>query len=114
MPFINLTSSDQWTALCQCSNSQPVILFKHSNTCGTSAEAEYKFERAFKAGFDYDVHRLVVQDSRKLSNTIASELGVRHQSPQVILLHHEKSIFDTSHHAIDPGNLQTKLNSITS
>ncbi len=49
---------------------------------------------------DPRVYELVVQRSRPLSNRVAEFFGIRHQSPQAILIHHGAAVFDTSHGGI--------------
>ena len=48
------------------------------------------------------IYELVVQQSRPLSNRIAEMFGIRHQSPQAIVLYRERPVFNTSH-----GNITT-------
>jgi bacillithiol system protein YtxJ len=104
MSFTALTTDAQWDDLLQTSETDPVIIFKHSNACGGSSEAELKLSTADEQGsFPVTIHRLVVQKSRELSNRIADELHVRHHTPQVIVMRHSKSIYDADHSAIEPA-----------
>lgn len=67
---------------------RPVWLFKHSLTCGVSARAWRQFE-AFAAGRPEAgalFAKVEIQRARELSRAIAERTGVRHQSPQVLLL----------------------------
>lgn len=38
---------------------------------------------------------------REISNHIAHEFGVEHESPQVLIIENERSIYDQSHMGID-------------
>ena len=69
------------------SNQQPLLLFKHSYSCGTSAEAlDELIEHLNGSGKDIRYAMVTVQTHRELSNAVASKLGVRHETPQAILV----------------------------
>ncbi|HMB55136.1 MAG TPA: bacillithiol system redox-active protein YtxJ [Thermoanaerobaculia bacterium] len=85
--------------LIERSRERPVVVFKHSLTCGVSAGARRRFE-SFVAGREGDEVGFVlleVQNARPLSNAVAEATGVRHQSPQAILLRDGEAVWDTSH-----------------
>ena len=88
------------------SQSEPVVLFKHSNTCDLSAMAKQEM-----ATVDIPVFELVVQTARRLSNHIEAHFGIRHESPQVILLHQGKAIFNASHRAVTANNIHSAISS---
>lgn len=79
----------------------PVFIFKHSTACGVSARALAEF-RAFLAsapeGFGY--YQVDVLESRAASDRIEDLSGVRHESPQVLLLWKSKCIWDADHGAV--------------
>nr|MBO2508936.1 bacillithiol system redox-active protein YtxJ [Bacillota bacterium] len=84
------------------SHAQPVLVFKHSATCGISAMAWEEWQ-AFLQGPEssgvYCAH-LIVQDDRPVSNELAQRLDVRHESPQAILIVDGRAHWHTSHMAI--------------
>ena len=59
------------------------IIFKHSLTCGTSAYAKQFIDELSQTE---DVIFLVVQKERELSREIAEKLGIKHESPQLIIV----------------------------
>ena len=75
---------------------EPVVLFKHSVMCGISHRARREIEQLTQDA-DPPVYEVVIQDARSLSNKIASAFNIRHQSPQVIVLHHGQPVFNASH-----------------
>ena len=92
------------------SYQKPVVLFKHSISCGISAMAKYQLEMDWD--FDSDdlsFYYLDLINHREVSNEIADRLGVIHQSPQIILLKNGKPSFNTSHHAISIDGLKNAL-----
>jgi bacillithiol system protein YtxJ len=68
------------------SHDHPIVIFKHSATCGTSAMAHEEVE-AFIAGAPWaEVFVVSVHAGRKLSNDIAARFKVRHESPQALVI----------------------------
>ncbi len=84
------------------SNLHRVIIFKHSTRCPISKIVMKSFENQINnADEDYEYWYLDLLRHRELSNKIAEDFEVTHQSPQIIVLEKEKAIFDASHQAID-------------
>ena len=90
--FLKITHKEGLDELISNSNSRPVIIFKHSNSCPISAVAYREME-----GLDGDVSLIEVQSARDVSLEIASRTGVRHESPQVIILRDGKAVWNASH-----------------
>lgn len=62
------------------------MIFKHSVSCGTSLMAQEEIE-AFAADTPVvDVFVVSVQSARSVSNEIAARFGVRHESPQALII----------------------------
>jgi bacillithiol system protein YtxJ len=102
-PWLPLTQSEQLQALVQESHEHPVIIFKHSTTCSISAAAKAKIERQWPEGSlptDTAIYYLDLLRFRPISGQIASELGVEHQSPQLLLLQDGKVRYHASHMSI--------------
>ena len=102
--FIAIDSPDKLEALLLESERHPVFLFKHSNSCGISADVLEQL-----GAINSDVHVLVVQDNRDLSNWIATRLGIRHASPQAFVLRNGSPIYHATHYGIDPDEIANKL-----
>jgi bacillithiol system protein YtxJ len=79
---------------------KPVIIFKHSNTCGISAHV---FEMTSEIDADIDV--IVIQEHRDLSNNVAARTGYVHQSPQAFVLKDGVPIYHATHYGIDPKKI---------
>lgn len=106
-----ITEVDDLDALLERSRERPVWLFKHSVTCGISAGARRRFEDfvGSRGAGEADYALLEVQHARPLSNAVAEATGVRHQSPQVILLRGGEAVWSTSHGAITAPALEKAL-----
>lgn len=80
--FIPLTTHEQLDEILDGASSGPVLIFKHSYACGTSAEA-YE-ELSALSGIP--IFLVDVLRDRPLSNAIAARCGIRHESPQALLI----------------------------
>lgn len=106
----NITSEKDLDAILSASEQKTQIIFKDSTTCGISAYAKERLENGNNlitetADFNY----LDLLTYRAVSNYIAKELNVIHQSPQIIVLKERKVIFRDSHHSIEPAKIKMYL-----
>ncbi len=88
------------------SRERPVLLFKHSRTCGVSMEALdelHAHARGAQAPAAYKV--ITVQSHRRLSDEATRRLGIRHETPQAILLRDGRPVWSASHFRITAGEL---------
>lgn len=91
------------------SKERPVWVFKHSLTCGTSSFAWAEFRRFAEEqpAEDGAVYALIeVQKARAVSNAFAERTGVRHQSPQAVLLRDAQVAWHASHYQISVRDLK--------
>ena len=94
------------------SSERPVLLFKHSRYCGVSCEALDELQSHIDgAPADADVvYRVVtVQTHRPVSDAVAQRLGLRHETPQAILLRDGKVVWNASHFRITATQLDQAL-----
>ena len=85
------------------------LIFKHSTTCGISSMVLKMFNGSFDPSLDCDLYFLPIQSHRELSNAIAEKFGIRHESPQLLILKDGKVSFHTSHGAIADLDLSKYL-----
>ena len=78
---------------------RPVLLFKHSYACGTSAEAldELIADRDEGRRPDTDSAVLNVHTHREISNAVSAKLGIRHETPQALLIRNRRVVWSASH-----------------
>ena len=93
------------------SRERPVLLFKHSRYCGVSCEAldelHSHIEAQTQSSVAYKV--ITVQTHRPVSDAVAQRLGLRHETPQAILLRDGKVIWNASHFRITATQLDQVL-----
>lgn len=102
MNWNQITSEEQVEQIKLLSNEKPVLIFKHSRTCSISATSLSRLERNWnedKAG-DLQAFYLDLQAFRPISQRIAVEFDVAHESPQAIVVKNGKAIYHDSHFGI--------------
>ena len=105
-----LTASEQLTQVLEESKVQPVVIFKHSTSCGISHSIKYRLEENwdFNPG-EMKFYYLDLLAHRPLSNEVAHKLGVIHQSPQVIVIKDGEAVMSASHHSISTARIRQAL-----
>src|SRR5438045_3563976 len=96
--FIDLDSLTRLDELIAESHERAVLVFKHSSSCGISHDVLSQMEI-----LDHEIHVIVVQESRAISNAVEHKLGTRHASPQAFVLRDGKPVYHATHYGIDPN-----------
>ena len=92
------------------SHIAPVIVFKHSQSCGASLMAL----RSLDGGeVPAPIHQVVVQQHRAVSNRLAAVLGVRHESPQVFVVARGMVAWHSSHAGVTGERVATAFERAT-
>jgi len=106
--YQEITSPAELAELLRLSAEQPVLVFKHSSSCGLSQRAFGEFERYLQSPESQAVRNflIVVQKARDVSNQIANLLSVEHESPQAILIRGGQAIWNDSHLALKSEKLK--------
>ncbi|HEX9919113.1 MAG TPA: bacillithiol system redox-active protein YtxJ [Pyrinomonadaceae bacterium] len=94
--FAPVTDAGAFDELITRSHDAPVVLFKHSTTCPISARAHNQMSK-LPAGVADQVSLLVVQGAGELSRRVAAQTGIRHESPQTIILRNGQAVWSASH-----------------
>jgi bacillithiol system protein YtxJ len=99
MDWIKLTDENQINDIKEFSKTGVAVVYKHSYKCPTSTMALDRIERSWNK--DEMVHAkpffVNVIDARPLSNKIAEVFGIRHESPQILIIKDEKCVYNASH-----------------
>lgn len=111
MPTIewnHLRSDADLDAAFETGNTHTAVFFKHSTRCPVSGMALRMFERDYNLSSDLaKAYFLDLIAYRSLSNRIASELGVEHESPQVIVVKNGLVVHTASHHMISAQDIKS-------
>lgn len=93
-----------------------ILIFKYSTQCPTSRVVFDRLQRNWKDDEMYSVipYFLDLIRYRELSNKVANTYGIRHESPQVIVLQEGKAIYNESHMGIDYSTISRLVKNQTS
>lgn len=99
MNWIPLNEETQLQDIIQKSENTPQVIFKHSTRCSISSMAKSRLDKNdHPDGIDF--YYLDLLKHRNISNKIAADFDVHHQSPQVLLIRDGKCIYTESHSGI--------------
>ncbi|ANF52665.1 general stress protein [Chryseobacterium glaciei] len=80
---------------------QKIGIFKHSTSCFISKTVLKNFEKEIENTDEkVELYYLDLLSHRPISNKIAEDLGIRHESPQFIVIENGKAISNASHQDI--------------
>lgn len=87
------------------SAEQPLVIFKHSATCGVSQSVKRRYDAFVQAHPQVATRLVVVQHERALSDALEDRLRVRHESPQAIVVQRGQVLWHASHGGITADGL---------
>ena len=99
MNWSNLNDTTEIPNLKKESDLQSVLIFKHSTRCSISSTALARLERNWEKLNPNTIkpYFLDLIKHRNLSNRIAEEFQVKHESPQVLLIKNNQCVHTASH-----------------
>jgi bacillithiol system protein YtxJ len=115
MELIEIKKIDEWEELKkETAEKKELIIFKYSPICGISSSVEDDFNSWYQ-NIDENIKikcaKVDVISARSLSQLIAKELKIEHQSPQLIWLDKETNVkWFASHYDINKSQLSAQLN----
>ena len=93
----NLENVPQLPELAQLREQELVVIFKHSPSCAISWAAEKQVKKFIANNPSVPVHTILVRQDRELSRQISEVTGIRHESPQVIVMRRGVPVWNASH-----------------
>ncbi len=90
----------------QIIDSGTLVLFKHSTACWISTMAWRHIRRFSKKVPDVPIYVVNVITQRDLSEDISERFGIRHESPQAIVLREGESVWHASHLKVNTEALE--------
>jgi len=111
MTYQEITTQEQWKQALEQTDSRPLVVFKHSTTCPVSANAYEEFNNYLNGNPREDVNYLLVKviESRPVSNQIAEDTGVKHESPQIIYVDKGAKVWTASHWSVTKAHISAVL-----
>ena len=106
----HLQHIDEFETLLSESSDRPLLLFKHSMSCGTSYEAlDELIDHLNLDRLPARYAMITVQTHRELSTAVAKRLGVRHETPQALLIREGRVVWSASHFRVTGGALEAAI-----
>ncbi|CAM3655990.1 bacillithiol system redox-active protein YtxJ [Elizabethkingia occulta] len=102
-PWLTIESSEDLDKVVEESKHSKVAIFKHSTSCFISKMVLRNFEADLNkhAPEGYKFYYLDLLRFRPISNQIAEQFMIRHESPQIIVLENGAAIYKASHENIN-------------
>lgn len=110
-PGPKLENIDQLKTLVESSFLTPQLIFKHSTRCSVSRFVLNEFKSSY--GFsevDFTAYFLDLLSYREISNAVANQFDVVHQSPQLLVIKNGKAVAHASHENVNKIKLTEFLN----
>ncbi len=113
MKWSKISTLDQIDQIRRESTENPILIFKYSSRCSLSRLALDRLERNWQEAEMRGIksYFLDLITYREISNRIAHEFDVEHESPQILIIENEKSIYDRSHMGIDYQQIREAVKS---
>ena len=111
MNWLNIDSVEKIMEIKDLSQNRRVLIFKYSPKCVVSYVMRMLFEREWhEEAMKMETYLLNVKEHKELSDKIAKEFGVEHQSPQILIIEKGKCIFNASHGKIKVSEIKQFAN----
>jgi bacillithiol system protein YtxJ len=108
MKWITLVDEKQLDEIIIDSKTVPQVIFKHSTRCSVSSMAKNRLDKNDAPG-GTNFYFLDLIKYRNLSNKVSDYFGVRHQSPQVLVIINGECVYNESHSGITFDEIEAAI-----
>ena len=105
-----LESVEQLHEIKLLSETTPCVIIKHSTRCSISAVALERLNGTPAPSTNAHYFYLDLLKFRPVSNSVAEQFQIHHESPQVLLISNGECVYEETHLGIDPVELQSEIN----
>ncbi len=106
LPWITLSTMSQLDEIKEISKTKTQLIFKHSTRCGISRIVKKQFENDYNFSENtFDLYYLDLISYRDVSNQIAQQFQVIHESPQLLVIKNGVVVAHHSHSDINTVDL---------
>jgi bacillithiol system protein YtxJ len=111
MSYKEITTVEEWNNVFEGSSERPLVVFKHSTTCPVSANAYEEFSNYLNGNPKQDADYVLVKviESRPVSNQIAEDTSVKHESPQILYIDKKQKVWTASHWSVTKAHIAAVL-----
>jgi len=92
----------------ELSKTRPQVIFKHSTRCSISTIAKSRLERN-QQPLSGDFYFLDLLKHRSISDQIAEDFAVAHESPQILLIKNTACVYEESHSGIQMDEITEQI-----
>ena len=92
----------------ELSKTRPQVIFKHSTRCSISTMAKSRLERN-QQPLSGDFYFLDLLKHRSISDQIAEDFAVAHESPQILLIKNTACVYEESHSGIQMDEITKQI-----
>jgi len=92
----------------ELSKTRPQVIFKHSTRCSISTIAKSRLERN-QQPLSGDFYFLDLLKHRSISDQIAEDFAVAHESPQILLIKNTACVYEESHSGIQMDEITKQI-----
>lgn len=111
--FQTLSTTAELDRAIDQSAERPAVIFKHSPTCGISAQAFESISEWLKGEVPQaDFYLVPVQASRALSTQLSQQFAIRHESPQVMVIDRGQVVWHGSHFRATASSIAAALDKL--
>lgn len=110
-PGPKIENIDQLNTIVEASFLKPQLIFKHSTRCSVSRFVLNQFKSSYSfSEVDFTAYFLDLLSYREISNVVAHQFDVVHQSPQLLIIKNGKAVAHASHENVNKIILTDFLN----
>jgi bacillithiol system protein YtxJ len=95
--------------LLERSHKDPVVIFKHSTQCSRSAAAYEEFQAFMAENPATPCVTVLVIEDRGLSEELEERFGIRHESPQAIVIANGIPVWHANHSGVTARALEEAI-----
>ncbi len=93
----------------QAMGAPRAVIYKHSPRCGVCVASDQEIRHFVDGPCDIPVYWIDVVARGRLSQLVAAQVGVTHESPQVILLERGRVVWHASHWEVRASDLEEQV-----
>ncbi len=111
MHWKDLSTESKLIEIIEKSKSKPQVIYKHSTSCGTSFLVKERLEEN-ETPESADFYLLDLLRYRSISNLVASQFKIHHESPQVLVIKDGVCVYNKSHSGIKMDAIVNTLETV--
>ena len=107
--LVELHEEQDLGPLFERSQKEPVVFFKHSTQCSRSADAYEELQAFVSSHPEVACGLILVIEDREVSDILEEHFGIRHESPQAIVISRGDPVWYASHSRITAKALENAI-----